>query len=273
MVSSERLTNYVLFSLESNRVGVSARMLNGRIRLCRYDFDDPFGDICDWVADNLCHGMTVFDPKNHPFTAHRITCYIIITFMILSMCSSYGYIQPVASAYNLHHHPTSIFLSVVPTRFNLETFFYLNFYIYPYFVLLDKVVSSRLDSDKYFYGYAMFLFFGIGSSVNLISSFVSDRGYHGMHGVVAAALGYINRMAPSKEMIKCLDLVRLTASEILFAYFIVCVLDASFTGFGKLVGFNYGYYAKFTLPWVLGGMAGSMLAEYHLNHFGGVWWF
>jgi len=273
--SDSRLTNYVLFSLDkSDRDGVYIRMLHQKIRLCSYDFDDPFGEVCDWIADNMCHGMTLFHPKNRPFTAHRITAYIIITFMILSMCSSYGYIQPVASVYNLQHRPISILLSVIPTRFSLETFFYLNFYIYPYFVLLDKVISSPLlESDKYYYGYSIFLFFGIGSSVNLISSMLSDRGFHGMHGVVAAALGYINRMSPSREIIKCLDFVSLTASEILFAYFIVCILDASFTSFGKLVGSSHGYYAKFILPWVLGGMAGSMLAEYHLKHFGGVWWF
>ena len=50
--SDSRLTNYVLFSLDkSDRDGVYIRMLHQKIRLCSYDFDDPFGEVCDWIGE------------------------------------------------------------------------------------------------------------------------------------------------------------------------------------------------------------------------------
>jgi len=264
------LTNFEIFSLDKgySSEGISIWILNTRFLICKYD--GPAGEICEWISENLCHGQTMFDSKNRPFTAHRIICYLMIFSRIISICSRFGKYRPVASVHNLYYNPISIILSVI-SQPKLEDFMFITILYYPFLTVIDKVISNNFD-EWHFFGIVFLIFFGIGGLVNLVSSKVTNKEIYGVYGVISCALSYVNYLSPKMKIIQVLGF-NLTASDVLISYFILGLLDNSFNFLRKIFRFQTGYHSRCTVSWVLGAVAGSILGKYHYENYNIWWWF
>ena len=222
-------------------------------------------------AENFCHGMEIFSPRNRPFTAYRMIIYILLLNSLLHYFFSIRIPDPWRSLL------APLFSPSHPT---MQDYFCIFFYFYPFLEILDKVISkgnAHSENEKavaIFYYFNVLFFVFIGALCHKFSDMIiSQRGrvkkMNSRMGMYAAALGYQisfqNKL--HKQIIFHLWNIdmQVDASSILLGHsvlsmFTILTGDGSSGDFGELI------------VWILGGLAGKALGDAYGNHYGGVWW-
>jgi hypothetical protein len=150
----------------------------------------------------------------------------------------------------------------------LTDLFKTNTCIYPALMEMNRIVP-RLGNTSITFGNVnvdytvavLFLIFGIGGSVNWITTRVTKRPVYGFFTTVAASLSYYQRMT------------RARALQTFLLYVLgqpVTPATAYFTGLAMLVLSSNGNWLPPLLAWILAGCAGSLFGQYHLEN--QVWW-
>lgn len=253
-------TNYVLFSLQRISGGVKMAALLHRYQICHHGRGKMEESLCKWIADNMCHGKHAFDRKQRPFTAHRVLAAAILISGALSWCSQNRRLRFATSL----DHPLSLVLSVFYRPSLLESLVTLNIIVYPCLLTMDRVMSlgttNSTTATWYFFLSIAFLFGIIGGVSNLVASIIVRREVYGMKGAVAAALGYLLAVSPSKAVVRYQS-IEMTAADVLLGVTI-------FYGLSLLTVRRYG---GSLVSWVIGAIAGNAFSTYLLGKFGLGW--
>lgn len=244
-------TNYGLFTVEERHAKLTFLGLTQEYS-CSY-FDERTGSFCSALARNLCHGKPLLhDPKNYAYTAHRTICYLLIAFSLLSFC--HGGAAPPANGPLLQAllnsmgrpHFSLVYLGL--DLFNAST------HVYPALVRMEQIVPTLQEGgiaaplglpafvDFVFCVLVLVVFLGGGS--NALASHFTRHPCLGFDSTVAAAAGYCSGFQANPGANPMF-----APTTVLWAYLpLVAVLGGS------------------SLSWILGGMLGTMLAQYHLDN-------
>eukprot|EP00565_Helicotheca_tamesis_P009165 CAMPEP_0185731070 /NCGR_PEP_ID=MMETSP1171-20130828/11809_1 /TAXON_ID=374046 /ORGANISM="Helicotheca tamensis, Strain CCMP826" /LENGTH=318 /DNA_ID=CAMNT_0028400253 /DNA_START=236 /DNA_END=1192 /DNA_ORIENTATION=+ len=260
-------TNYVLFALHKDSGGVEMSALFHRFSICYLDGEDIF---CDWIADNLCHGMKAFDKRNRPFTAHRLLEFSIILSKVLSLCATSRSRGPIQTFSDILSNPADLILSILHQPLLLHDLVSINLFIYPTLVTLDRKISLKATNDSdatwQFYFSTFLLLFVIGGMANVMASSMTKLEVSGTKSAAASALGYHLAAYPSKILWTYMG-YEMNASMLLFG---ISTLAAAVTMVDKLAGFQ-GWNAGSFMAWVFGGLSGKAFGDYIRRY--GLRWF
>ena len=270
MEGPKRSTNYVLFSLRNDAYdGIYLQALTLDVPICRYDGDRGLLDpACGWIEDTFCHGLVFDVHTNRAFVAHRILEGLLLTSALLTSCLKPGW-WPTEPCWS---RPFATLGSVLWFPSIVEDLISCNLFVYPALEIMDRVLSisaaNRNVANNRFYLSAFVLMFGIGGVSNLIATMMSKRGNFGLHGSIAASLGYILATKPSKLMVRYFGIINMTASDILFAVTAIGLIDA-------LLGIQLPMMGRIgrhnVMAWMIGGVIGNMMGQYQVESYT-QWW-
>ena len=230
--------------------------------------------------------MKAFDKSNRPFTAFRVIATLKITFyLFLVFCSQENNLtrstprrlrliveENTSSKIGILHY----FFSVLDEPYFPEDILSLNYIVYPSFLVMNRIVARGTTNDEaeafHFYLSAFFLFFMVGGSSNMLSSYIlpSNGHYSGllsMRSAVAASLGYCLAVVPNMIFVEYLDF-QLRAADILFSALVLFIFQTSTKKlYGSTYSLDSSYLNLTIIPWVIGGIAGNKFGEYQLKRY------
>jgi hypothetical protein len=249
MDGPRRRTNYGLFSLRSGAA-------DGRIHLQALTLDVPIcqkpegGDdlrqypkysigggggsgrglldpACGWIEDTFCHGLVWDVRANRPFAAHRVLEGLLLAWALMAWCLQPGW-WPAEPGWR---RPLATLGSVLCFPSIVEDLISCNLLVYPALESMDRLLTASASGNRNlatqrFYGSALLLIGGIGGMSNLLSTTLSKRGTFGLHGSIAASLGYLLATKPSQLLVRYWGLFHMTASDILLAVTAIGLVDA-----------------------------------------------
>ena len=268
-VEGKRVTNYVLFSLRNDPYdGIYIQALSNDSLLCRYDGNDRFDPLCEWVEDHFCHGMS-FDRNNRPFVAHRIFEFILIASAVSMWCLKPGWLPPEPC----WRKPFATIASVFWFPSLFQDLFVCNVLVYPALVKMDRLVSITASSEgvatRRFFFSVVALLFGIGGLSNLVATLMMRSANFGIHGATAASLGYLLATAPGKVILRGMGFINMYAADVLMAVTVIGLIDSLFSIRLPVLG---GIGSHSVLTWMLGGVLGNMMGQFQLERYT-AWWY
>jgi len=259
-----RHTNYVLFAMTKNVKGIDILILRNEYTICEYFGKAPA--VCKWISDNICHEVEL-SAYNRPFVALRLLQIMKITSFIFGICYKHGTFMPAADGLK---NPVISMLSTLYQPQLHSDFILLNRFMYPCFILVDRIVTAGTSSTEmaviHFYSLVFAIVTIIGGFSNGIGYTMTKELVGGMKGSSAAALGVICAAKPYKIMIDWLDL-ELTSGDILFGIFAVTTI-ANLFGFELLIGWKMSD----SISWMTGGLLGYGLFNLIMSHYNLWWW-
>jgi len=271
-IGRNRATNYVLFSLskQARGTGVDLGILMNQFTICTYQGRAP--QVCEWIADNACHEMIMFDSRYRPFTALRIVQMVKLVSFTLQKCYNAGTLCPAASGFTA---PLASLLSTLhqPILWNRSDFVFLNLFLYPALVLLDRLSTAGTSTNDaaslHFYAVAFILIFIAGGIANIVAVKVtSASAVRGMTGSIASALGYICFAKPRKIIVDWMG-IELTSGDVLFLTFAVTATACLF----RLEHlFGGSWRMNDSIAWAVGGLLGYTICRLQLEQYNLWWW-
>ena len=271
MDGPRRQTNYWLFSLRNDAYdGIYLQTLSMDVPLCRYDGDRGLLDpACGWIEDTFCHGL-VFDVRsNRPFAAHRMLEALLLASALLAWCLKPGWwpTEPCSK------RPLATLASILWFPSILEDLVSCNLLVYPALQIMDRILSTSASNNNVatnrFYLSAFGLIFGIGGLSNWIATIMSKRGNFGLHGSIAASLGYLMSCQPNKLLMRYFGIIcNMTASDILLAVTAIGLIDA-------LLGVQLPMMGRIgrhnVMAWMVGGVLGNLMGQFQVENYT-AWW-
>jgi hypothetical protein len=198
----------------------------------------------------MCHGKPLlWDSLDRVHTAHRVLCLTLLMMALFQFCipqssppywkRRYWYLDYLSSALLVHS-------SVVYTLLDL------NLCVYPALQDMDRMITTLKwqlhagGNPQWTFGLTvLILVILIGSGANTIATLCVGRYTYGWGPIVAASLSYSFAVG------------RTTLFR--FGAWPVIPVQAFWTRFASIFFRNVGG----GLAWLLGGLAGYMLGEYH----------
>jgi len=273
-------TNYGIFSAWTERdTGLHLAFLLQDLTICEFQ-NNVYGkyynssndqSLCNWLATSLCHGMKAFDGRSE-FTALRIIQLLKILSNLVSTCYRYD-------SYVFYQSP---FLSLFRQEYWYNDFISINLFVYPALALLERIsaigTSRDVTAGLHFWVGTFVLVVVFGGLSNMISLILTKDDFngrwHGMKGSIAACLGYIVAVAPSKIILNLDWLVEidLTAGDILFGSLGIAFLS-HISGIHRYsMGCMKEWSASETIVWIIGGLLGSFFGKWQLDKYVRWWW-
>jgi hypothetical protein len=253
----------MILGLDGARAGIcSCSCLTYRRSLSPFRVQKP--------ANNMCHRKPLlWDPNDRVHTSHRLLCAcLVLSALVRFWCPGApptARLLPSPSADALLVSPFYGGRGGVPLRLAMDLL-YQTLFVYPALAEIDRIIP-KLRSGSVFtvtgnrtwdYGLAVLvLVVGIGGGANLLAATVTKRGpVRGYSSVVAASLGYYQRIRAARSAV----LVTVYGHEMTAA-------GAYWTGLAWIVaGQDGGDWVPPLVSWLVSGLAGSVMANYHLDN-------
>jgi len=224
---------------------------------------------CGWIEDTFCHGLVWDVRANRPFAAHRVLEGLLLAWALMAWCLQPGW-WPTEPSWT---RPLATLGSVLCFPSIVEDLISCNLLVYPALQSMDRLLTASASGNRNlatqrFYGSALLLIAGIGGLSNLLSTTLSKRGTFGLHGSIAASLGYLLATKPSQLLVRYWGLFHMTASDILLAVTAIGLVDA-------LLGVRLPVMGRMgrrnVLSWMVGGVLGNLMGQYQVENYT-QWW-
>lgn len=287
----KRYSNYMLFSLSKNYNGVDLHVLLLQIPLCTYR---KHGVICEWIADNFCQEMKMWDPDNRPFSVMRLVQIIKLISYALQSCympqgrrRSMAFVGgPAMSEVILWPQAgRSMLASFLSTLYQPtwhSDFISFHLFLYPTLTLLDRITlagtSTQSQASLEFFASALGLIYFVAALSNHIAYFCTNENHiRGMKASLASALGYCCAAKPNLILLQSRFLgIQLTSGDLWFHAFALSAalnLLGLRSSFWPLSLLGPGHWRiSDSIAWGLGGMLGYGFCKLQLEQYNLWWW-
>lgn len=249
------VTNYGLFTVEERHTAVTFLGLKKASWSCPF-FDETWGPFCNAAANHFCHGRPLwYDPQSYAYTAHRALCFLIILAAILCFCCREGtlpFSEPLlVTIYNSVGRNHFSLFALALDLFNAGQF------VYPALIQMEKVIptlqegrfAKHLHLPNYidFILYDIILVLFVGGGCNAFGTFWTKQTCRGLDATVAASVAYCTAFTTLQST----TTQKITPQTIFWSYL---PLTALLGGHSNVIA------------WLLAGMAGYMLGQYHFEN-------